>query len=102
MSVRVMSNPSELWKKLRAYRPGRSAVLLVDIWVLGLLALDAVFAFEGRADATQRAEVVIAQLRNEQGSLLAVAFSPAITPGAPRPEQTAVKSPRRSGRTATL
>jgi hypothetical protein len=87
--ARVMSNPSELWKKLGAYRPGRSAVLLVGIWSLGLLALGAVFAFEQRADATRRAEVVIAQLRNEQSSLLAVAFSPAITPGAPYPEQTA-------------
>ncbi|MEY2518022.1 MAG: hypothetical protein QOJ89_5386, partial [bacterium] len=90
-SARAMSNPGRLWKKLRAYRPGRSAVLLVGIWLLGLLALGAVFAFEGRADATRRAEVVIAQLRNEQGALLAVAFSPAITPGAPRPQQTAVQ-----------
>jgi diguanylate cyclase (GGDEF)-like protein len=89
--ARAMSNPSELWKRLRGYRPGRSAVLVVGIWVLGLLALGAVFAFEERADATRRAEVVIAQLRNEQSSLLAVAFSPAITPGAPRPEQTAAQ-----------
>jgi diguanylate cyclase (GGDEF)-like protein len=86
-----MSNPRALWEELRGYRPGRSAVVLVGMWVLGLVALGAVFAFAERADATRRAEVVIAQLRNEQGSLLAVAFSPAITPGAPRPEQTAIQ-----------
>ena len=45
--------------------------------------------FEGRADATRRAQVVIAQMRNEQGTILAVAFSPAITPAAPRPQETA-------------
>jgi diguanylate cyclase (GGDEF)-like protein len=85
------SKPRARLKKMHAYRPGRSAVLLVGIWALGLLALGAVFAFEARADATRRAEVIIAQLRNEQSSLLAVAFSPAIVPDAPHPEQTAAQ-----------
>jgi diguanylate cyclase (GGDEF)-like protein len=79
----------ELAKKLCAYRPGRPALLLVGIWLFGLLALSAVVVFEGRADATRRAQVVIAQLRNEQSSLLAIAFSPALTPGAAHPAQTA-------------
>jgi diguanylate cyclase (GGDEF)-like protein len=74
---------------LRAYRPGRSALLVVGIWLLGLLAVGGVFALEGRADATRRAQVVIGQLRNEQDALPAIAFSPAITPTAPRPAQTA-------------
>ena len=76
-------------KNLRTYRADRSSVLLVGIWMLGLLTLGAVFNFEGRADETRRAQVVIAQMRNEQGALLAVAFSPAITPTAPRPQETA-------------
>jgi diguanylate cyclase (GGDEF)-like protein len=79
----------ELLKNVCAYRPGRSAVLLVGIWLLGLLALGGVFLFEGRADATRRAQVVIAQMRNEESALLAIAFSPAITPSAPRPAETA-------------
>lgn len=79
----------ELSKKLRAYRLGRSAVLLVGIWLLGLLAWGGVFVFEGRADETRRAQVVIAQLRNEQGAVLAVAFSPAIAPTALRATETA-------------
>ncbi len=75
--------------RVRAYRPGRSALLLVGIWLFGILALGAVVLFEQRADATRRAQVVIAQLRNDQSSLLTVAFSPAITPGAAHPAQTA-------------
>ncbi|MDX6538382.1 MAG: hypothetical protein QOD37_2723, partial [Gaiellales bacterium] len=88
-STRSSSACRELAKKLRAYRPGRSALLLVGIWLFGLLALTAMFVFEGRADATRRAQVVIAQLRNEQSSLLAVAFSPAIAPQAAPAAQTA-------------
>jgi diguanylate cyclase (GGDEF)-like protein len=76
-------------RRLRSYRPGRSALLVIGIWLLGLLTLGGVFLFEGRADATRRAQVVIAQMRNEQSSLLAVAFSPAIAPSAPRPAETA-------------
>ena len=79
----------ELAMRVRAYRPGRSALLVVGIWLLGLLAVGGVFALEARSDATRRAQVVIGQLRIEQGELLAIAFSPAITPSAPRPAQTA-------------
>jgi diguanylate cyclase (GGDEF)-like protein len=79
----------ELAINVRAYRPGGSALLVVGIWLLGLLAVGGVLALEGRSDATRRAQIVIGQLRNQQGALLAIAFSPAITPSAPRPAQTA-------------
>ena len=88
-SWRERSALHELAMNVRAYRPGRSAVLVVGIWLLGLLAVGGVFALEGRSDATRRAQVVIGQLRIQQGELLAIAFSPAITPSAPRPAQTA-------------
>jgi diguanylate cyclase (GGDEF)-like protein len=84
----MLSACLELAKKMHARRPTRSALLLVGIWMFGILALGAVVSFEARADATRRAQVVIAQLRNEQSSLLTVAFSPAITPGAAHPAQT--------------
>jgi diguanylate cyclase (GGDEF)-like protein len=86
---RERSGLHELAINLRAYRPGRSALLVVGIWLLGLLAVGGVFALEGRSDATRRAQLVIEQLRIEQGELLAIAFSPAITPSGPRPAQTA-------------
>ena len=75
----------------RRIRVGRSAVLLVGIWVLGLVALASVIVFQGRADETRRAQVVIAALQNEQGALLAIAFNPALAlpADAPRREQTA-------------
>jgi diguanylate cyclase (GGDEF)-like protein len=88
---RHLATLSERTGKLRAYRPGRSAALVVGIWMLGLLAAGVVSGMQGRADATRRAQVVIAQLRNEQGALLAIAFSPAITPGAARPAQPAAR-----------
>ena len=69
------------------------AVLLAGIWVLGLLALAAVVQFERRVDETRHAQVVIAQLRNEQGALLAIAFDPAVAAAtsAPVPAQTAAR-----------
>jgi diguanylate cyclase (GGDEF)-like protein len=68
-------------------------VLLAGIWVLGLVALAAVTQFERRAAATRRAQVVIAQMHNEQGALLAVAFDPAVTAtsSTPAPAQTKVR-----------
>jgi diguanylate cyclase (GGDEF)-like protein len=72
---------------------GRPALLLAGIWVLGLIALAAIVAFEKRVDETRRAQVVIAKMRNQEGAILAVAFSPAIA-GAhdiPRREQTALR-----------
>ena len=90
-SWRELASLPERARKLRAYRPGRSAALVVGIWMLGLLAAGVVSGMQGRADATRRAQVVIAQLRNEQGALLAVAFSSAITPRAAPPAQTAAR-----------
>jgi diguanylate cyclase (GGDEF)-like protein len=57
---------------------GRPALLLAGIWALGLIALGAVVAFESRADQTRRAQVVIAQMKNQAGAILAIAFNPAI------------------------
>jgi diguanylate cyclase (GGDEF)-like protein len=57
---------------------GRPALLLAGIWTLGLIALGAVVAFESRADQTRRAQVVIAQMKNQAGAILAIAFNPAI------------------------
>jgi diguanylate cyclase (GGDEF)-like protein len=64
-------------RRLSALR--RPVVLLAGIWALGLIALGAVIVFEKRVDQTRRAQVVIAEMHNEQGALIAVAFSPAIT-----------------------
>src|SRR3954468_18203333 len=57
---------------------GRPLILLAGIWALGLIALGAVVAFENRVDETRRAQVVIAQMYNQQGALLAIAFNPAL------------------------
>jgi len=57
---------------------GRATVLLAGIWLLGLVALGAVIQFERRVDETRRAQVVIAEMRNQQGALLAIAFNPAL------------------------
>ena len=68
----------------------RPVLLLGAIWLLGVIALGAVVWFESRVDATRRAQVVIVQMRNEQGALLAIAFNPATadTAHVPGPEQT--------------
>jgi diguanylate cyclase (GGDEF)-like protein len=68
-----------------------AAALLAGIWLLGLMTLAAVVQFEHRVDETRRAQVVIQQLRNEQGQLLAIAFDPAVSASssAPAPDQTA-------------
>ena len=65
------------------------------MWVLGLVALGSVVVFETRVDDTRRAQVVIADLHNEQGAILAVAFSPALAGGRSTPsrEVTAYSSP---------
>jgi diguanylate cyclase (GGDEF)-like protein/putative nucleotidyltransferase with HDIG domain len=60
-------------------------MLLAGMWVLGLIALGAVIQFEREADASRRAQVVIAQLKNEEGSVLAVAFDAATTKAAAVP-----------------
>jgi diguanylate cyclase (GGDEF)-like protein len=82
-----------LLRDRRRARLGRSAAVLAGIWALGLVALGSVFVFEGRADETRRAQVVVAELQNEQGALLAIAFNPALAlpAEAPRREQTATQ-----------
>ncbi len=69
----------------------RPVMLLAGIWTLGLIALSAVIVFETRVDQTRRAQVVIAQMRNEQSSLISIAFSPATAQAGnlPAPTQTA-------------
>jgi diguanylate cyclase (GGDEF)-like protein len=80
-----------LLRAARRVRLGRSAVVFGGIWILGLVALAAVIVFQGRADQTRRAQVVVAALQNQQGALLAIAFNPALAlpADAPRREQTA-------------
>ena len=56
---------------------GRSLVLLVAIWMLGILALLAIVHVEGRVDNSRRAQVVIAQMRIQQSSVVSLAFDPA-------------------------
>jgi len=56
---------------------GGAAMLLAVIWLLGLVALGAVIAFEQRVDSARQAQVVIAQMHIQQGNLLAIAFAPA-------------------------
>ena len=76
-------------RRLRVLK--RPALLLAGMWALGLIALGSVIVFENRTDRTRRAQVVIAQMHNQQGAILAVAFSPATAgPGStPDPGVTA-------------
>ena len=69
---------------------GRSAVLLVTMWMLGILALLAIVQVEGRIDNSRRAQVVIAQMRIQQSSVVSLAFDPATsaTQSAPTLAQT--------------
>jgi diguanylate cyclase (GGDEF)-like protein len=73
--------------------PGRPLVLLAGMWALGLVALVAVLVFETRLDETRRAQIVISEMHNEQGAILAVAFNPALAGAgsAPRAQVTAVQ-----------
>ena len=87
---------------------GRVTVLLAGIWLLGLVALGAVIEFERRVDETRRAQVVIAEMRNQQGKLIQVAFDPAVAGkgGAPGRGETRIRLSRAksvlSGSLATL
>src|SRR5580765_1398012 len=65
-------------KKRGLNRSGQATLVGVGIWLLGLLALGAVIQFERRVDETRRAQVVIAQMRNQQGALIQIAFDPAV------------------------
>jgi diguanylate cyclase (GGDEF)-like protein len=68
-------------------------LFVVGIWLLGLLVLGAVLEFDRRVDETRRAQVVIAQMRNQQGALIQVAFDPAVagTNDAPARAETKVR-----------
>ena len=57
---------------------GRATLLLAGIWLLGLVALASVIEFERRVDETRQAQVVIAEMRNQQSALIQVAFDPAV------------------------
>jgi diguanylate cyclase (GGDEF)-like protein len=70
-----------------AGRYGRSTLFLVGIWLLGLVAVGAVLEFAGRVDETRRAQVVIAEMRNQQSALLAIAFDPEVAGKANAPDQ---------------
>jgi len=72
---------------------GRAALLLIGIWLLGLVALGAVIEFERRVDSARHAQVVIAQMHNQQSNLLAIAFAPAtaVKPSADSRETTKVQ-----------
>ncbi len=56
---------------------GRAAALLAGIWLLGLVAFAAVFQFERTVDEARRAQVVLAEMRNQQGDVISVAFAAA-------------------------
>ncbi len=71
---------------------GRSSVLVVGMWLLGLVAFGAVFQFERTVDETRRAQVVIAEMRNQQGDVISVAFAAATAAGAvPSPAETKLR-----------
>ena len=57
---------------------GRAMLLLGAIWLFGLVAIGAVVEFERRVDETRQAQVVIAEMRNQQGALISIAFDPAV------------------------
>jgi diguanylate cyclase (GGDEF)-like protein len=87
---------------------GHATVLLAVIWLLGLVALGAVIEFERRVDETRHAQVVIAKMRNQQTTLISVAFDPAVAGKGNVPEraQTIVRMAKArqvlNGSTATL
>ncbi len=88
---RVSGPVARLWRVVVGY--GRAAVLVVAIWLLGLVALGAVLRFERTADETRRAQVVVAEMRDQQSVLILVAFDPAIRAGAasPSPAETRLR-----------
>ena len=86
-----MGAASDPGAPVRRARPGRTVLMLAGIWALGLIALGSIVFFENRVDATRRAQVVIATLRNGQATLTSIAFSPALlgVNNVPSREQTA-------------
>jgi diguanylate cyclase (GGDEF)-like protein len=77
--TRTMASRGSAARAARGPTRYRQATLLVvGIWLLGLVVLGAVLEFDRRVDETRRAQVVIAQMRNQQGALIQVAFDPAV------------------------
>ena len=67
-------------------------LLLGAIWLLGLVAMGAVVEFERRVDETRQAQVVIAEMRNQQGALISIAFDPAVAAGANVPARAETRA----------
>lgn len=55
----------------------RAGLLLFGIWLLGGIAVFAIVEFQQRVDRARHAQVVIEQMRNEQGGLIGIAFAAA-------------------------
>ncbi len=74
----------------------QAIVLVAAMWVLGLIALTAVIQFDRRVDGASRAQLVIGQIRDQQGALLALAFDPALASpaNAPGKQQIAAQMTR--------
>ncbi len=85
---RLSGRVASLWRGV--FGSGRVSVLLLVIWLLGLVAFGAVFQFERTVDETRRAQVVIAEMRNQEGAVMAAAFGAAtgIAAESPTPAQT--------------
>jgi len=47
---------------------GRAMAVIAATWLLGTLAVGVVVEFQGRADQTRRAQTLLAQMRNQEGS----------------------------------
>ncbi len=87
---RLFGHVARLLRAVVGY--GRASLLVVGIWLLGLVAFGAVFQFERTVDETRRAQVVIAEMRTQQGDVIAVAFEPATAGGpTPSPAETEVR-----------
>ena len=85
-------SPAPVPSRVRGMRGlGRPAMVLVGIWALGLVGLGAVYVFANRVDETRRAQIVIADIRIQQETLLSIAASPALSGGAVTPEQAALQ-----------
>ena len=63
--------------KGRHYGGRRSAAVVIATWVFGIIAILVVIQFERQVDQTRRAQVLISQMRNQEGQVLAIAFRPA-------------------------
>ena len=83
--------PIPLPRGTPAARLRRPAMLLAGCGCSGSSRSAPCIVFENRVDETRRAQVVIAQMHNQQGALLAVAFNPAVAGSAVAPsrQQTA-------------